>query len=220
MNIKEFLKSSFSFSDGFHAICYKVRFWRNNPDYFDPDGIWVFCGPQGSGKTLSAVKCLLEIHKRYPKAMIVSNMHINGVEYTPFSDYEQIVTLTNGVNGIIFFLDEMHVLWNSLESKNVPISEMAVFCQMRKDRRVIIGTSQVWGRVAKPIREQVKYCIKCQNFFGIYQHNLILSPQEGEEKDGKLSAAVIGKQHFFHTAALYQSYDTLNKIERARRKSK
>ena len=123
------------------TVRYKLLFARNNPNYFYPAGIWVFCGPQGSGKTLSAVKCLREICAEYPNAVVVSNIELKNMdrEVIPFTDYNQLTTMSNGTDGIIFFLDEIHVLWNSLESKEIPIAEMACFCQMRKDRRVILS---------------------------------------------------------------------------------
>lgn len=202
------------------TLKYKILFARNNPDYFYPAGIWVFCGPQGSGKTLSAVKCLLEMKKEYPNAMVVSNLQLKNVDFEviPFTDYEQLLTLSNGVNGIIFLLDEIHVLWNSLESKDIPISEMATFCQMRKDRRVIIGTSQVYGRIAKGIREQLQYCIDCKNFFNLIQYNIVTDPSSAQEKDGHIDSEIIGKQIWFHSPDLYDSYDTLFKVKKASRK--
>lgn len=203
----------------FRTLAYKLGFYRDNPLYFYPAGIWVFCGAQGSGKTLSAVQTLLVLHERYPAAMIVSNLDIKGVDYVPFERYEQLIEMSNGTEGIIFFLDEIHVLWNSLESKDIPISEMATFCQMRKDRRVIIGTSQVYGRIAKPIREQLQYVIKCQNFFGVLQHNTILDPAEEIEKNGQLCGRVVANQFWFHSPELYSAYDTLTKISRAERKA-
>lgn len=202
------------------TIKYKILFARNNPNYFYPAGIWVFCGPQGSGKTLSAVKCVKEMLKEYPKAKVVSNIQLKNVDFEviPFTDYEQLTSMSNGVEGIIFLLDEIHVLWNSLESKDVPISEMACFCQMRKDRRVIIGTSQVYGRIAKPIREQLQYVINCHNIFNLIQFNDILDPTECVEKNGHLDSICLGKNIWFHTPDLYDSYDTLFKIKKANRK--
>ena len=151
-DVMQYTKGSKNPKHIFNTLKYKLLFARDNPDYFYPSGIWVFCGAQGSGKTLSAVKCLKEILKEYPKAKVCSNLELKGIdqEIIPFTDYSQLSELSNGVNGIIFLLDEIHVLWNSLESKDISISEMACFCQMRKDRRVIIGTSQVYGRIAKP----------------------------------------------------------------------
>lgn len=217
--ILDFLGGSLNPKNVYSTVKHNILFARNNPDYFYPAGIWVFCGPQGSGKTLSAVQCLQKMCKQYPKAIVCSNLDIKGIENTiiPFVDYEQLKTLDNGIQGIIFFLDELHILWNSLESKDIPISEMACFCQMRKNRRVIIGTSQVYSRIAKPIREQLQYAIDCKNYFGLLQVNTILDPSEGIEKNGVIDVKEIGKKIWFHKPSLYNSYDTLFKIEKAKR---
>lgn len=219
-DLKVYTKGSKNVANIGKTLVYKARFARDNPDYFYPAGIWVFTGPQGSGKTLSAVKCLKEICKDYPKAKVCTNIEVKGIEneIIPFTDYSQLSELTNGIHGIIFMLDEIHVLWNSLESKEIPISEMACFCQMRKDRRVIIGTSQVYSRIAKPIREQLQYVIDCKNFFGLVQYNTLIDPTESTEKNGVLEAVTLGTQIWFHTPELYGSYDTLFKITKAERK--
>lgn len=218
-DIVEYTKGSKNPANFFRSVKYKLLFAKNNPDYFYPAGIWVFCGPQGAGKTLSAVKCLKEICKEYPKAIVCANIEVKGIDnqVIPFTDYAQLQELDNGTNGIIFFLDEIHVLWNSLESKDIPISEMATFCQMRKNRRVIIGTSQVYGRIAKPIREQLQYVVDCHNFFNILQFNSVLDPREYEEKDGHVEGQLLATQIWFHTPELYDSYDTLFKIKKATR---
>lgn len=215
--VKEVTRGSKSVGQLFRSISFKVRFWKDNPTYFYPAGIWIFCGPQGCGKTLSAVQTLLALKERYPRCRVISNLDIHGVDYEPFTDYSQLSSESNGTEGIVFFLDEVHILWNSLESKNIPISEMACFCQMRKDRRVIIGTSQQYSRIAKPIREQLQYVIKCENWFNLIQHNTIIDPAEGIEKDGHLQGEIVGRQWWFHRPELYESYDTLTKIVRAKR---
>lgn len=220
--IKRFLAGSLNPWNIIKTIRHNILFAKNNPDYFYPAGIWVFCGPQGSGKTLSAVQCLKKMCEEYPKAIVCTNLDIKGIknEVIQFTDYDQLKTLDNGINGIIFFLDELHVLWNSLESKDIPISEMACFCQMRKNRRVIIGTSQVYGRIAKPIREQLQYAIDCRNYFSFIQVNKILDPSESIEKNGVMEAKHIGTKVWFHSPDLYHSYDTLFKIEKAQRVQK
>lgn len=206
-------------ADFFRSAYFKAKFWKDNPRYFYPEGIWVFCGPQGSGKTLSAVQTVQHMSARYPYAKVCSNMEVRGlgVDVIPFEGYDMLSSLDNGTDGVIFLLDELHVLWNSLESRNVPVSEMAAFCQMRKARRVIVGTSQVYGRIAKPIREQLKYVFDCHNYFGLIQVNDRLDPTESIERDGHIAAVSLGRTWFFHTPELYRSYETLNKIERLSR---
>lgn len=217
--IKEYLKGSLNPKHIFSTIRHNALFAQNNPDYFYPAGIWVFCGPQGSGKTLSAVQCLQKVCAEYPKAWVVTNIDIKGIDnkIIPFTDYQQLIDLNNGIEGIVFFLDELHILWNSLESKDIPISEMACFCQMRKNRRVIIGTSQVYSRIAKPIREQLQYAVDCKNYFGILQVNKVLDPAESIEKNGNIEAKHICTRFWFHRPELYNSYDTLFKITKANR---
>lgn len=220
MNPKRFLSGSINPLNSIKVAQHNIMFARNNPDYFYPAGIWTFCGPQGSGKTLSAVQCLQKLCQEYPKAIVCSNIRIEGIKNTiiQFEDYNQLRTLSNGIYGIIFFLDEIHVLWSSLESKEIPISEMACFCQMRKDRRVIIGTSQVRSRIAKPIREQLQYIIDCHCRFGCIQDNVVYDPGESLEINGHIEAKVVGRHIWFHRPELYNSYDTLFKINKAKRK--
>lgn len=200
--------------DGVRAFYYKIMFLKDNPRYFYPEGIWVFCGPQGSGKTLSAVQTAKKMHERYPFSRLISNIPLAGIDYEPFTGYEQISEADNGTDGVIFLLDELHVLWNSLESKQIPFSEMSAFCQMRKARRVIIGTSQVYGRIAKPIREQLKYVFECRNYFGILQSNIIGDPTQSVERNGVIAPTQIGLSWFFHSPEMYTAYDTLTKVER------
>lgn len=205
---------------GASAALYSAKYLMRNPNYFRPDGIWVFCGPQGSGKTISAIQCARQIAAEYPAARIISNIDFevgDGSLPERFERYEQLAEEDNGICGLIFVLDEIHVLWNSLESKKIPISEMAALCQMRKSRRLILGTSQVYGRIAKPIREQLKYVIQCQNVLGVLQHNTVCDPAESVERNGHISPNVICERWWFHTPSLYQSYETLDKVERIQR---
>lgn len=221
MDDKRFFTGSHNPLNIFRSLHYDSKFYQANPFYFHPYGIWVFCGAQGQGKTLSAVKTVKAVLKDYPNALVCSNLSIKGVDTIPFTDYAQLCNLSNGTNGIIFLIDEIHVLWNSLESKNIPVSEMAVFCQMRKDRRMIIGTSQVYSRIAKPIREQLRYVVKCRNFCKYIQVNQIIDPNfdgYSGEKDGELEGELISTQVFFHTPEDYDSYDTLTKISKLDRK--
>lgn len=184
----------------------------------------MFCGSQGSGKTLSAVQTLLAVAAAYPKALICSNLAVHGLDrdIIPFTDYSQISELTNGLHGIIFLIDEVQAIWNCIESRNIPITELATLCQNRKDRRLVLCTSQVYGRVAKPIREQYKYVILCRNILKYIQFNTIVDPCSGDytsEEDGHFQGEIIKKSIFFHSPEAYKAYDTLHKIEKLKRKN-
>lgn len=205
---------------GIGAAAYSIKYLVDNPAYFRPDGIWVFCGPQGSGKTLSAINTARQIAAAYPMARIISNIDFevgDGSKPETFERYEQLSEEDNGIFGLVFVLDEIHVLWNSLESKRIPISEMSALCQMRKSRRLVLGTSQVYSRIAKPIREQLKYVIDCHNYLHVLQHNIVADPSRSVERNGHISPEVICERWWFHTRELYQSYETLEKVNRIER---
>lgn len=219
-SIRTFTKGSKNPFEGMTAAYNTAKYYVKNPQYFHPDGIWVFCGPQGSGKTISAVNCAQRMAEEYPMARVISNMDFtyeDGVHPEPFEDYAQLSEEDNGISGLIFVLDEIHVLWNSLESRNIPISDMSALCQMRKSRRIIIGTSQVYGRIAKPIREQLKYLIICRNYLHVLQHNIVCDPIEVQERNGTINPEVICERWWFHTPQLYASYETFERIKRVKR---
>lgn len=218
-DVKDYLSGSINPKNIYKTIEYNIKFARDNPDYFYPDGIWLFSGPQGSGKTLSMVNAVKLICKDYPKAIIVSNLEINGLDrpIIPFEDYEQIKNTTNDIYGVIFIVDEIGVVWSAMESKNIPVSEMACFCQNRKNRRLVLCTTQNYQQIATCVRRQLKYIIVCKNYFNVIQVNTITDPSEAVEESGHKSVDVIGHKIWFHSPELYKSYNTLYKIEKPQR---
>lgn len=135
---------------------------KGNYNPFPYDGIWLFTGAQGSGKTLMLMHAVHQMHNEFPDALIVSNISIFGLPCIPYTGIECFHKIKNGDKGIIFIIDEIHTLFNSLESAKMPPSTLTIWSQNRKNRRVILGTSQRFNRVAKGIREQTKYNYECR----------------------------------------------------------
>ena len=48
----DLLRNSLNPVNAFRVMKYNIDFKLDHPDYFDPSGLLVFCGSQGSGKTL------------------------------------------------------------------------------------------------------------------------------------------------------------------------
>lgn len=220
----DFLTGSLKPSDGLNALRYKGAFRKEHPEYFDPEGLLVFCGPQGSGKTLSAVQYCRKVLAEYPACIFVTNVQITGLpSSTQVIEYDGIDTLSdvqNGYAGVLYLIDELHLEFNSLESKNISIEEMTEFAQQRKQRKHIVGTSQVFMRLAKPLREQIKRVVLCQNYFGLVQHNTEIDGTTAVEENGKLKAQVVGNYWWVHTPDLYGSYDTYAKMKRYKKEWK
>lgn len=201
--------------------CFKYNrdFLKEHPEYFDPDGITVFCGPQGSGKTLSMVNYAFQIAKYFPKCLIVTNVELIGFpnpeRIIPWQGIDDLVKYNNGYAGVLYLIDEMHILFNSLESKNIDFAVFQEISQQRKQRKHIVGTSQVFQRLAKPFREQFKYAVLCRKIFGAVQFNTVIDGQfctVGD--DGHIQAEKCKRLFYVHTPEMYQRYDTYAKISR------
>jgi len=213
------------------------RWLAEHPGYMHSEGTMIYCGPQGAGKTLSAVRYLLALMARYPAAVVCTNVGLTdypfnaavdtseaqGWAYTVETDARPIVEYTgldclkwlnNGYQGVIYLVDELHLELNSLESKNIDIEVMIEISQQRKQRKHIVGTSQQFMRLAKPLREQVRDIVLCRCLFGRFQLNKLIDGSTAVEKDGHLEAQIKKNSNYWHTPAMYAAYDTYAKMQR------
>lgn len=174
----------------------------------------------GAGKTLSAVQYVIDLSWIYPRVKICTNVEINGLnplcEVIEYTGIDSLTKIENGYDGVVFLIDEIHLEFNSLESKNIPIEVMIEVSQQRKQRKHIVGTSQQFLRLAKPLREQVKNLVICQNFFGCIQFNKLVDGRTIREENGHVQMDVKKKSWWFHTPEIYDSYDTYAKMKRYR----
>lgn len=131
-----------------------------------------------------------------------------------FNGPDDLKRYSNLEEGVVFLIDEIQLYFNSMDSKNISMEVMTEISQQRKQRKHIVATSQVFGRMAKPLREQFNTVVKCRCFLSCFQYNVYVR-QEDVEMDND-SAHFKGKadhvQFFFHKAHDYQNYDTYNKV--------
>lgn len=215
---KRLLEGSLNPLNIFKCAKYKQDFRLDHPEYFDPSGLMIFCGAQGSGKTLSAVKYVKELCEQYPDAILCSNVKISGLspdtKVVEYDGLDCLKNLENGYAGVIYLIDEIHLEFNSLESKNIDIEVMIEVSQQRKQRKHIVGTTQVYGRLAKPFREQIKDAVLCNCICGCFQINTLIDGSKSVEKDGHLCTETVKRVYWFHSPDLYDSYDTYAKMKR------
>lgn len=209
--VKNFLKT----------IKYNYNFRKQHPNYFNSDGLICFVGSQGSGKTLSAVNYVYHLMERYPMCKLVTNVllkdyPIDNIRVFKFEGNEDFSKYSNGEYGVIYFVDEIQLYLNSLGSKNVDMEVITQISQQRKQRKHIVATSQVFGRLAKPLREQFSCVVLCTNYFGKIQINKVINRQdlEGEtSSDTTITGNVKFKYCFVHSPIYYQRYDTYSIIQ-------
>lgn len=184
----------------------------NTQDYeFKENGFHLIVGEQGSGKTITLVYLLEQYRKQYPKIKIRTNMkyiHEDGEIKT----WRDLVFKNNGIYGQIDVLDEVQNWFNSLQSKDFPVEMFQEITQQRKQRKMIIGTSQVWQRVAKPIREQVKLVYKPVTLCGCLTIVRVFKPLVND--DGCIDEMKYRGCFFFvHNKELREAFDTYHKIQ-------
>lgn len=198
---------------------YNREFRKKHPEYFDPDGIIVFCGGQGAGKTLSLVQYVQKVCARYPQVKVCTNLSLSlpdNIEIIPWTGVKCFTDISNGYAGVMYVIDEIHLEFNSLESKKMDSNIFTIVSQQRKQRKHIVGTSQVFSRIAKPFREQFKYAVACRNVLGVFQINTLVDARNATEKDGEIVASSLKKFFWFHRPELYESYDTYAVMRRLR----
>lgn len=200
----------------FELIKYNYEFNRENPTYFNPDGLLVFVGGQGTGKTLSAVNYVYKLLELYPHAILVTNIDlkdysVDNKRVFRFNNAEDLKKYKNGKEGVIFLIDEIHLYFNSLESKNINMDVMTQIAQQRKQRIHIVATCQVFGRMAKPLREQFSNVVLCKCYLNFIQKNSLIDRDsiDGEESTGtNLSGKVVRNYFWFRRPSMFERYDT------------
>jgi len=205
----------------------------------------MFCGPQGSGKTLSAVKYVSSLLEFNPQTKLCTNLYLKDYPIVTFNEFigknkdrftidnvfnenacykayltenrvfefnndEDLSRYSNGERGFIFLIDEIQLYFNSLESKNINPEVMVQISQQRKQRKHIVCTSQVFGRMAKPLREQFSSVILCCNILNCIQYNKLVDRDSIDEYDNgtTLKGKVKKKFIWFHKPSDYNAYDT------------
>jgi archaellum biogenesis ATPase FlaH len=187
-------------------------FFSREPDTLPMYGLHLIVGEQGSGKTVCLTEMLLGLKKQYPKIKISTNYNYK-YQDSEINHWKDIVFDNNGIFGKVEVLDEIQNWFSSLQSKDFPPEMITEISQQRKQRKMIIGTSQVFSRVAKPIREQVTVLYRPITVGGCLTIVRVSRPMV--DSDGKIIKNRGSKIYFFiHSAELRNAFDTYKKIEK------
>ena len=153
------------FIDFTRWLVYDLLWTIINGRIFKPYGLTCFVGRQGGGKTISMVEYLDRMKEMYPDCIVVTNFNYIKQDL-PFTSWRQFTEVRNGLNGVIFAIDELQNEYNSNNWKDFPEDLLSVVTMQRKQRIKIIATSQVFTRVVKQLREQCYEVVECKTFLG------------------------------------------------------
>lgn len=187
-------------------------------------GVTYYSGPQGCGKTMSMVHDLEELRREYPLVKIYTNFgYVH--ETAALNDIYDLINpdLYNGEQGTIFVLDEIQNEFAASTSSNFPPRILSTITQLRKQKILVLCTTQVFTRVSKPLREQAKFVIECDTRFGRftecrkYDGIDYADSFDKSEKYKKENRIAIDHYAFIQTDELRDCYDSYKLIKRLQR---
>lgn len=186
--------------------------FNQDPDFFTHQGLIIFEGRQGNGKSVAMVHEAMQLQEEFPLAKCTSNLAYTQ-EDMPLKDWRMLISFKNGIKGVIVLMDELQNWFSSNDSKNFPPEMLQVITQNRKNRRVILGTAQNFYLLSKAIRTQTTEVRRCITLLGcitiVRRFEPILDAQ-GDVLEWKNR----GMYFFVHDKKLRESYDTYKVIER------
>lgn len=185
--------------------------FEKKPDFFKYQGLIIYEGRQGEGKTIAMIHDTMEIQNEYPKCKCLSNIDFVGQD-EDLDDWHKLVDYKNGIYGVIAILDETQNWFGSNQSRDFPPEMLEVITQNRKNRRVILGTAQNFYLLAKAIRSQCTEVRRCSTYFGaltIVRRFYPVLDSNGDVKEWKKR----GMYFFVHDDKLRNAYDTYHVVE-------
>lgn len=186
--------------------------FNQDPDFFTHQGLIIFEGRQGNGKSVAMVHEAMQLQEEFPLAKCTSNLAYTQ-EDMPLKDWRMLINFKNGIKGVIVLMDELQNWFSSNDSKNFPPEMLQVITQNRKNRRVILGTAQNFYLLSKAIRTQtteVRRCITLLGCITIVRRFEPILDSQGDVLEWKNR----GMYFFVHDKKLRESYDTYKVIER------
>ena len=173
------------FKKGQHIILKKKSFFRRilvdfprqfaddlfdkDPEFFKYQGLVIFEGRQGSGKTMSMVEFIMRMQKEYPLSKTTTNFGLIS-QNKELKDWRMLIDYKNDKQGVIVGMDELQNWFSSNDSRNFPPEMLGIVTQNRKNRRIILGTSQNFYLLAKAIRSQATEVRRCTTLFRLLNY--------------------------------------------------
>ena len=131
---------------------------------------------------------------------------------TALNHWKQLITYKNGIYGVVVAIDEIQNWFSSKQSKDFPPEMFEVVTQNRKNRRVILSTTQNFYQAAKDIRAQCSEVHKCLTLMGVFTFVHVVRPTLDSNGDVK-EWRHVRFYSFVHDRELRELYDTYKVIE-------
>ena len=193
-----------------------LDYYTLDPNMFKEFGFYMVVGEQGSGKSMTIAYLLDKWQKTYPKLKVYTNMNYH-FEDGSIKSFDQLSLNTNGIYGEVDALDEVQSFLGVEYSLKFPEALKEIICQQRKVRRCILGGTQNFESVAKPVRQQCRYIFYPSTYFGCFtivsQYKCNLDKDYIFDRNKNKPIKRFCFVHDEHLRTIYDSYKTVDKIK-------
>lgn len=128
---------------------------RVDSNCFNAQGLIVFEGKQGAGKTISMIHYANLLKARFPECKVLSNTDLIFADGN-LDNWQNLIDFDNGIFGVCALIDECQLWANcrAWKNKNNAFNWDMIqeICFNRKHRRCILATTQAFSMLDKNIR--------------------------------------------------------------------
>lgn len=170
----------------------------------------LFVGHQGAGKTISAVHYAEYLLKKYPNALVFSNIKLDVPNFQQLQahEIEEYLLKDFGRQEVIYLLDEIQTL---LRAKKGALSADTLLSiqQQRKANKTILGTLQEFLDLDISYRRQLRAQVQCRHAGNVQiefwrDPNTLQYDSDKNDYSGKVMDIWI----WHRNDEIYQKYDT------------
>lgn len=195
--------------------------FQKNDNFF---GVYCYSGKQGTGKTYSAIKFIIDMKLKYNYKIITNVKSFKVFKDTIYmSDIIQIIEFIEGLpieeqsNYLIFF-DEIFTILERGTKMNARI--LPFLSQLRKRGIIFVTTAQEWRLINIEFRLYVRFQISCNMYAFPIGHIALLKNKindgtsiKWDDQEQDFVAETVQTNFSKGNLAIIQSYDTFETIE-------
>jgi hypothetical protein len=181
-------------------------------------GIWCFVGLPGAGKTMSMVRYLDDMRRRYgDKIIIITNFFYAGQD-RHLSGWDVLKERYD--KPVIFAWDELQNEFNSRLSAKFPMALVQELTQNRKGHgKQVVYTVQDFAMVDLNFRRLTTHVVECRTWFGrltVCKHfttAVYENRHESKSIDVKIKCRPYRKEKFIQSDYLRSRYDSYQRLD-------
>lgn len=211
----------------YYFIIDTYKYYKNKEyEKFNLYGLYIYVGMFGSSKTISITRRAKKLAKRYKNLKILTNYQLYNfpkhTEIIPLKNFQQIIDVEGDT---LILIDEISSIFNSRNwaKGGIPYDLIGLLLQVRKQRKVIFATAQIYKQVDALLRQITYEVVECSTVsLGVSRRLVINKHYDAFEYEQTMDTygvkpMPLRRFTFIQTDELRKSYDTMEMIDKAKK---